>query len=44
MGHGTSSNVQLEWLELGPNGVAPWTRRSAAAIMFANQNVDALLA
>lgn len=39
-----SSNVQLEGLKLGSNGAAPWARWSATAIVFADQNVDALLA
>lgn len=39
-----SSNVQLEGLKLGSDGAATWARRGTTAIMFANQNVDALLA
>lgn len=38
-----SSNVQLEGLELGSNGVTSWTRRGSTSVMLADQDVYAFL-
>jgi hypothetical protein len=40
----TSPNIQLEWFEFGPNGVAPGARRRSTAIVLADQYVHTLLA
>lgn len=44
IGKAPSSNVQLEGLELGSNGVASWACGCTTATVFADQHVDALLA